>query len=598
METVITESQWIDHFNFGRFPFDRPEAGNEEFSRPDFLAQCFVEPSNFERIFGHPDAPSSALFFADRGTGKTACRVMMNYFCQIGFLPRSNFEGRTFILSVPHIHLYRVWELAKAFDNSFPTAQNHAFEILCRAMPELARMIAQEPTIERQFRELPEADKFDLSWLVMNFGMYLSAFQNEVLKKAGIAWPPSHNLGYPLFKPELSSSGQRKNYKTPKGKELLSPLDHLSNFAKLLRGGGISAIYVLVDGLDEFDLTANDPDKCHLTIRSLLTNLKLMDGTPYLTFKLFLPSQVLQPILSDTAIRKDRGFIVEHLVWKEEHLVEILRRRLAAVSVVGDRNQPLFGFEAICVPELRGSVESQLVRVAEGNPRHLLLLCGWMTSAHLNSPALLSQDDVFLLNQDDLQNALQEFMRFKALLNEIEMRHTVGDDDVLNLKYLAKLIGNRENERVEFKARLRHDLKTNSVNKELQLKIARSVAGMMNRHGGVLLIGVQDNGEMAGVDDEVLLLAKPTLDRFQLELTDVLEEHLGKANLESVRVRFIKSNDRHICVIDIQESRVPVYVKMAGQSEFWLRTGNKTRQLDAREAQEYWQTRHHAGKSW
>jgi hypothetical protein len=37
---TITESQWVNNFGFQRFPFDRPEAGNEEFARPDFLASC------------------------------------------------------------------------------------------------------------------------------------------------------------------------------------------------------------------------------------------------------------------------------------------------------------------------------------------------------------------------------------------------------------------------------------------------------------------------------------------------------------------------------------------------------------------------------
>ena len=50
--TTISESQWVDYFGFQRFPFDRPEAGNEEFARPDFLASCFVEPRGFERVFG------------------------------------------------------------------------------------------------------------------------------------------------------------------------------------------------------------------------------------------------------------------------------------------------------------------------------------------------------------------------------------------------------------------------------------------------------------------------------------------------------------------------------------------------------------------
>src|SRR3989304_1216309 len=98
---TITEGQWVNSFGFQRFPFDRPGSGNEEFARPDFLASCFVEPRGDERAF----APVTSLLFADRGTGKTTCRVMMDYDCKTGGSRlRALEEGeRKYVLSIPHI---------------------------------------------------------------------------------------------------------------------------------------------------------------------------------------------------------------------------------------------------------------------------------------------------------------------------------------------------------------------------------------------------------------------------------------------------------------------------------------------------------------
>src|SRR5690349_7566877 len=134
---TITESQWVNYFGFQRFPFDRPEAGNEEFERPDFLASCFVEPKSFERVFGQADSPPVTSFlFAARGTGKTACRVMMDYYCKNGSSrlssPKSN--GQIFVLSIPHIRLDNVLDLARqsAPNNTSPQilVDHHIIEIM------------------------------------------------------------------------------------------------------------------------------------------------------------------------------------------------------------------------------------------------------------------------------------------------------------------------------------------------------------------------------------------------------------------------------------------------------------------------------------
>ena len=88
---------------------------------------------------------------------------------------------------------------------------------------------------------------------------------------------------------------------------------------------GFFASYVLVDGIDEFEESADDPSVGFRTIRPLLACLRLMDETPYLALKFFLPSDVKLLVDADDAIRKDRGFVSETIVWTDEELIQILR---------------------------------------------------------------------------------------------------------------------------------------------------------------------------------------------------------------------------------------------------------------------------------
>jgi CheY-like chemotaxis protein len=161
-------------------------------------------------------------------------------------------------------------------------------------------------------------------------------------------------------------------------------------------------------------------------------------------------------------------------------------------------------------------------------------------------------------------------------------------------KSIHFLISQGEQENIEFKSSVRWDHEKNGVNKEIQFTIAKSMAGMMNYRGGTLLIGVADNGTILGIDKDLTGLRKPDTDGFRLLLTEVIRNYLGLEFSEFIHVRFEGINNRTICVISIDPSNKPVFVASGSRSEFWVRTGNSTRQLDVKEATDYIQN--HWGK--
>jgi hypothetical protein len=575
--TFITESQWVNYFGFQRFPFDRPEAGNEEFARPDFLASCFVEPRGFERVFGQADSPVTSLLFAARGTGKTACRVMMDYYCQNGLarLSSPKTEEPSYVLSVPHICLDHVREIAR---RSSPQSENpeirvehHVEEIMKQAVPVFVDMIARNSGFTDRIRKFPRSDFEDLSLFLIFYSAYLSSSQKEFLRDLGVNKPP-------LNEPMKGLVGQESgNHHPPSWEGILyqqrleaSPLQHLEQWSKLMPKTGILATYVLVDGVDELMESAGDPKYAHSLIRPLLTHLRLMDETRHLALKFFLPSDMEQPVILDPAFRRDRGFVIQKLEWKRDDLIKILRERLNALRRPDYeiRDRTAAGFDSLCVPELRGQIEQDIASLVEGNPRQLMNLCASMVTTHCNREVLLTQDDPYQLNRFDFESARQVFN--SDPVQSYEIVSGLGLD-------IRSLIAQGEGETLEVKSSMRYDYKRNALNKdELGLEVARTVAGFMNHIGGVLIIGVGDDGQILGIEKDIETLTKQSLDGFQLAFKDIVKRYLGIEHLVHIHLFFETIGEHSVCALQMDASPVPVYVKVGDDNEFYVRSMNST----------------------
>lgn len=155
---------------------------------------------------------------------------------------------------------------------------------------------------------------------------------------------------------------------------------------------------------------------------------------------------------------------------------------------------------------------------------------------------------------------------------------------------IITLIAEGEKEDLEFKSSIRWDYRKGGVNKEIQTTIAKSIAGMLNYRGGTLLVGVADNGIILGIEQDMVGLRKPDLDGFRLLLTEIVKKHLGLEYMEYIKVHFEPMSEKRICVISIETSDKPVFLLSNGTSEFWVRAGNSTRQLDVKDATRYIQS--------
>lgn len=141
---------------------------------------------------------------------------------------------------------------------------------------------------------------------------------------------------------------------------------------------------------------------------------------------------------------------------------------------------------------------------------------------------------------------------------------------------------------VEFKSTGRCNLHTGTRDDKIELVISKTVAAFANARGGDLLIGVDDAGEVLGLDEDLKFMKSPDLDRYELWLRDHLTKTIGATATAGVDVTFPQVRGHSICHVRVTASPRPVFLETKGQPvQMWVRVGNSTRQLAVDEALHY-----------
>lgn len=152
---------------------------------------------------------------------------------------------------------------------------------------------------------------------------------------------------------------------------------------------------------------------------------------------------------------------------------------------------------------------------------------------------------------------------------------------------LPALVRSGEDERVEFKSTARWNLRENKVSRVLANVVARTIAGFANGGGGSLLIGVSDDGRIIGLGRDYQTLKHKNRDGFAQFIMTLVSERLGAHNCKFVHVLFAEIDGHDVCRVVIEPADAPVYFHDGKQAHFLVRTGNATRELDAREVIQY-----------
>ena len=151
---------------------------------------------------------------------------------------------------------------------------------------------------------------------------------------------------------------------------------------------------------------------------------------------------------------------------------------------------------------------------------------------------------------------------------------------------LLDMISKGESDRLEFKVAAYWNSFKKTKDSTMRDNITQGVAAFINStEGGALLIGVDDDCSIVGLEDDYTAVEskKPGRDSYQLFLRNVLSDSLGGDSTSFYTISFHRLEGKDVCRISVKPAKKPMFLK----GELYIRGGNQKRKLTPQEAIEY-----------
>lgn len=200
---------------------------------------------------------------------------------------------------------------------------------------------------------------------------------------------------------------------------------------------------------------------------------------------------------------------------------------------------------------------------------------------------------IFLHNIQQLLSA--DFNGNIFIWKYISNQPKIKPQDIDGIKKLESYIHQGEGRQIEFKSSLRWDKKIKYINKKLEFVIAKTVSGFLNSKGGIILIGVNDSGEIIGLEDDYKSLEKKNklkLDRdvFQLHLSQIISKYIGEKFFSFWSTEFIQIDKKDVCIVMVNKGPEPCYTHSNDNKRneiFYVRVESSTRAMKISDAVSY-----------
>jgi nucleoside phosphorylase len=527
---------WLKALGFKTDPFTYQNGSQD----PSILTYFYQIP-DFFGILGDPAKLWPVFVLGAEGSGRSSLR---NAIAQM--------SKQYSVLPVVYNSLNALAEISQ---NRPVQLSDHIFQIICEILSSLKESLQSR---DKQIRTTNEKDDPFLRDFIWS---YVIRFVSNPLTRRGL--------------------GELLNPKTPD----IAPVPETQNQPDLLDNLVMAicevfqyqAIYILVDP---------GPIAPPVSTSVLWDILQPLLAAPQLlnpgktttryAVKLFLDESLKEKITSIPWIASNTLQMVYILSWTQETLKKLLRERLRLSS---NKRPPMESLGQISkVSEL----DEILVKHSAGSPRQLIALCNRLFSVHFNQPYNGKNQ---LITEEEVTQVINEF---KPGPSQMDAAKILEGSRNLDAYTLQQLIWQGESEYVEFKSTLRLNLFTGNSDSKLEQVVAQEICSFLNTRGGFVLIGIDDNGNALGLENDykTLSMDKRNEDGFRLAITNILANYFDLPP-EGVRILFVSNAGKQVCVILVPKSREPAYCIIDQRAEFFVRIENSARKLDVRKAVRY-----------
>lgn len=149
---------------------------------------------------------------------------------------------------------------------------------------------------------------------------------------------------------------------------------------------------------------------------------------------------------------------------------------------------------------------------------------------------------------------------------------------------IRDLIGAGESYNLEFKTSFRWDVRQAKKNPAIEHASLKTISAFLNSSGGHLLIGVEDDGRVEGVEIDKF----DNDDKFLLHFWNLVKSSMGQEVTPYIKTNLEKVDGGTVCHVKCTRSPSPVFLRQKGfGEEFYIRTGPSSASLEIREALTY-----------
>ena len=153
---------------------------------------------------------------------------------------------------------------------------------------------------------------------------------------------------------------------------------------------------------------------------------------------------------------------------------------------------------------------------------------------------------------------------------------------------IRQLVSAGESLTVEFKKTARTNTYTDKIDSEIEKAAGKTIAGFANSFdGGTLLIGVADDGSIAGIEPDFKHVKHGDVDGFGLWLTDFIKNRIDALLPGKVKTTFVEMDEKVICRVDVPPASHPMFFSDGPLDRFFVRQGNATNELSGHELLKY-----------
>lgn len=148
---------------------------------------------------------------------------------------------------------------------------------------------------------------------------------------------------------------------------------------------------------------------------------------------------------------------------------------------------------------------------------------------------------------------------------------------------IGDLVSQGEDTTTEFKGTLRTNLHTGEKDPRMEMGVLKTIAAFINTRGGMLVIGVLDDGNPVGLEADKF----ESDDKMLLHLDNMIKDRIGAQNTLHIRPRFDDYREKRVLTVECKVGNAPVFVKDGVVERFFVRAGASTTELSASQMHEF-----------